>query len=165
MLRRFVKTPVGPLAITVSSEGRLVEISLRKPSRDLVETTPNDAARHCIEVTAAQLLEYFDGERKTFDLPLHPHGTEFEVRVWRRLCEIPYGFTTSYGALAKELGLMNGARAIGRANGSNPIPIVIPCHRVIGTNGTLVGFGGGLQMKRALLELEGSLCPEPLRLM
>ena len=164
MLREYVQTPVGPLAITADDVGRLVEIALRKPSRDFDnESTP--AATACLEITVLQLLEYFDGKRTTFDLPLHPSGTEFELRVWNRLLEIPYGATTSYGAIATEFGLPNGARAVGKANGNNPLPIVIPCHRVIGADGSLVGFGGGLPMKRALLTLEGALPPEPLRLL
>ena len=86
-------------------------------------------------------------------------GSSFEQQVWNRLLEIPYGDTTSYGAIAIALGLINGARAVGRANGANPIPIVIPCHRVIGSDGTLTGYGGGLPLKRVLLELEGAIGP------
>ena len=112
----------------------------------------------------AQLREYFAGSRRTFDLPLEPRGTPFERRVWSRLREIPYGATTSYGAIANEFGLVNAARAVGRANGANPIPIIIPCHRVIGADGTLTGFGGGLPLKRALLELEGAIAPPDPRL-
>jgi methylated-DNA-[protein]-cysteine S-methyltransferase len=107
-----------------------------------------------IERARAQLEEYFRGERRDFDLPLAPRGTEFQRRVWQRLREIEYGTTTTYGALAQELGNANASRAVGLANGSNPIPIVIPCHRVIGANGALTGFGGGLPIKSALLELE-----------
>jgi methylated-DNA-[protein]-cysteine S-methyltransferase len=107
-----------------------------------------------LERTKTQLAEYFRGERREFDLPLAPRGTEFQRRVWRRLGEIEYGTTTTYGALARELGNPNASRAVGLANGSNPIPIVIPCHRVIGANGALTGFGGGLPVKSALLELE-----------
>jgi len=107
-----------------------------------------------IDLTRAQLEEYFRGERRDFDLPLAPRGTEFQQRVWQRLRRIQYGTTTTYGALAGELGNPNASRAVGLANGSNPIPIVIPCHRVIGANGALTGFGGGLPIKSALLELE-----------
>ena len=107
-----------------------------------------------IELARAQLEEYFRGERRDFDLPLAPRGTEFQQRVWQRLRRIQYGTTTTYGALAGELGNPNASRAVGLANGSNPIPIVIPCHRVIGANGALTGFGGGLPIKSALLELE-----------
>jgi methylated-DNA-[protein]-cysteine S-methyltransferase len=107
-----------------------------------------------LERAKSQLGEYFRGERREFDLPLAPSGTEFQRRVWQRLLGIEYGTTTTYGALAHELGNANASRAVGLANGSNPIPIVIPCHRVIGANGALTGFGGGLPIKSALLELE-----------
>ena len=107
-----------------------------------------------LENTKRQLEEYFHGERREFDLPLAPRGTEFQQKVWRRLRDIEYGTTTTYGALAQELGNPQASRAVGLANGSNPIPIVIPCHRVIGANGALTGFGGGLPVKGALLALE-----------
>ena len=106
----------------------------------------------------AQFLEYFSGARRRFELPLAPAGTPFQLRVWRALCTIPYGETLSYGELARRLGLVGGARAVGLANGANPLPIVVPCHRVIGADGTLTGFGGGLQIKRSLLALEGAAC-------
>ena len=106
----------------------------------------------------AQLLEYFSGARRRFELPLAPRGTPFQLRVWRALCAIPYGETLSYGELARGLGLVGGARAVGWANGANPLPIVVPCHRVIGADGTLTGFGGGLHIKRSLLALEGAAC-------
>ncbi len=102
----------------------------------------------------SQLLEYLAGKRTTFDLRLAPRGTAFQQRVWRRLLKIPYGATTSYGRLAGALGSPQAARAVGAANGRNPISIVIPCHRVIGENGRLTGYGGGLAAKEALLELE-----------
>ena len=104
--------------------------------------------------TRQQLEEYFAGQRREFDLPLEPRGTEFQRRVWQRLLRIAYGDTTTYGALANDLGNPRGSRAVGLANGSNPIPIVVPCHRVIGADGSLTGFGGGLAIKSALLELE-----------
>ena len=111
-----------------------------------------------------QLREYFLGKRRVFDLPLEPAGSPFEHQVWTALLAVPYGATTSYGAIATGLGLANGARAVGRANGANPIPILIPCHRVIGSDGRLTGYGGGLPLKRALLELEGAIPPEEPRL-
>lgn len=107
-----------------------------------------------IDRAREQLEEYFAGARTEFDLPLDPRGTEFQRRVWERLRRIEYGQTTTYGALAAALGNANASRAVGLANGSNPIPIVIPCHRVVGTGGALTGFGGGLPVKRALLDLE-----------
>jgi methylated-DNA-[protein]-cysteine S-methyltransferase len=101
-----------------------------------------------------QLRAYFAGELKDFDLRLSLIGTDFQLRVWKMLQTIPYGETTSYGRLAYRLGSPNAARAVGLANGSNPIPIIVPCHRVIGSNGSLVGYGGGLPNKKALLALE-----------
>ncbi len=105
-----------------------------------------------------QLNEYFDGSRQVFDLPLAPAGTAFQLAVWRALQGIAYGRTTSYGQLARDLGSANGARAVGLANGSNPLPVIVPCHRVIGADGSLTGFGGGLEIKEALLRLEGAAC-------
>jgi methylated-DNA-[protein]-cysteine S-methyltransferase len=104
-----------------------------------------------------QLEEYFAGQRTTFDLPLAAEGSDFEHRVWDALRAIPYGATTSYGELARRLGDARNARAVGAANGKNPIPIIVPCHRVIGAKGDLTGFGGGVDRKRWLLEHEGAL--------
>lgn len=106
-----------------------------------------------------QLGEYFAGARRTFRLRLAPAGTAFQLAVWTALQSIPYGETVSYGELARRLGLTGrGARAVGLANGANPLPILVPCHRVIGADGSLTGFGGGLALKRALLSLEGAAC-------
>jgi methylated-DNA-[protein]-cysteine S-methyltransferase len=105
-----------------------------------------------------QLGEYFAGGRREFQLPLAPSGTAFQLSVWRALQAIPYGISTSYGELARGLGNANASRAVGLANGSNPIPVIIPCHRVIGADGSLTGFGGGLPIKRALLNLEKADC-------
>ncbi len=104
-----------------------------------------------------QLGEYFAGERRSFDLPLAPSGSSFQQRVWEQLRRIEYGNTISYGELACRVGDPNAARAVGLANGANPIAIIIPCHRVIGADGSLTGYGGGIERKRVLLELEGSL--------
>ena len=104
-----------------------------------------------------QLLEYLAGERRAFDLPLAPRGTGFQRRVWRALTEIPYGETRSYLQIAHTIGHPDACRAVGAANGDNPIAVIIPCHRVIGSNGALTGYGGGLPMKRFLLELEDAL--------
>ena len=101
-----------------------------------------------------QLEEYFAGERTTFDVPLAPEGAPFEREVWRALEEIPYGETVSYGEIARRVGQPTAARAVGTANGRNPIAVIVPCHRVIGANGSLTGYGGGLERKRLLLELE-----------
>jgi methylated-DNA-[protein]-cysteine S-methyltransferase len=104
-----------------------------------------------------QLEEYFAGERSTFDLKLHLEGTAFQRTVWHALTEIPYGETISYGELARRIGRPDRARAVGTANGQNPIAVIVPCHRVIGANGKLVGYGGGLDNKRRLLELESGV--------
>jgi methylated-DNA-[protein]-cysteine S-methyltransferase len=104
-----------------------------------------------------QLEEYFSGRRRHFDLPLDLHGTEFQKRCWRELLKIPYGETRSYAEIARAIGNPSAVRAVGLANGQNPIAIIVPCHRVIGSDGSLTGYGGGLDVKRRLLELEGAL--------
>ena len=104
--------------------------------------------------TKRQLTEYFAGTRREFDVPLLPQGTEFQRKVWTELQNIPYGATLSYGALAQKVGSPNASRAVGLANGRNPISIIVPCHRVVGANGKLTGYGGGLPRKAALLALE-----------
>ena len=101
-----------------------------------------------------QLAEYFAGSRQDFDLPLRPQGTAFQQTVWQALLDIPYGTTESYGELARRIGQPTASRAVGLANGRNPISIVIPCHRVVGANGSLTGYGGGIERKRTLLDLE-----------
>ncbi|MGB2671677.1 MAG: methylated-DNA--[protein]-cysteine S-methyltransferase [Candidatus Acidiferrum sp.] len=148
-----IKSPVGPLLLVGDDQGlRMVHFALgrrpKSPQRDWVEneTQFDDVKR--------QLQEYFAGERKDFDLPLVLEGTEFQLLVWRNLRKIPFGETVSYGQLARRIGSPDAARAVGLANGSNPIPIIIPCHRVIGSNGDLTGFGGGLPVKKKLLALE-----------
>lgn len=165
LYRSTLETPVGELQITVNHDGVVVEILLpnRRHAKASGEPLPPAAAR-VMQAARAQLSEYFSGERRTFDLPLQAQGSSFERQVWERLLTVPYGATTSYGAIAIDLGLTNGARAVGRANGANPIPIVIPCHRVIGSDGELTGYGGGLPLKRALLELEGAIPPAAPRL-
>ena len=110
-----------------------------------------------IEETQKQLAEYFAGTRRAFELPLDPAGTEFQQRAWRALLEIPYGETRTYAEQAQRLGIPNGARAVGSANARNPIPIVIPCHRLVGASGELTGYAGGLEVKEHLLRLEGAL--------
>jgi methylated-DNA-[protein]-cysteine S-methyltransferase len=105
-------------------------------------------------VASVQLSEYFEGKRKTFELELAPEGTDFQKAVWDELTRVPYGSTLSYGELARRIGRADAVRAVGAANGANPIPIVIPCHRVVGSNGSLTGYGGGLDRKKWLLALE-----------
>jgi methylated-DNA-[protein]-cysteine S-methyltransferase len=149
-----VASPIGRLRI-IASGGELTGIWFEH-GRDARKAHPGMVAGSSVllERVKAQLAEYFGGHRREFDLPLAPHGTEFQRRVWQRLLAIEYGTTTTYGDLAHGLGNPQASRAVGLANGSNPIPIVIPCHRVIGANGALTGFGGGLPIKSALLELE-----------
>lgn len=162
LYRGRLETAFGALHLAVDEEGVLVETWLPGRARRKESTQrPTPAAVAGLELAKKQLDEYFQRKRRTFDLPFEPHGTPFELQIWKRLCEIPYGRTVSYGTIANELGLINGARAVGRANGANPIPIVIPCHRVIGSNGELVGFGGGLPLKLALLELEEAVVVQP----
>ena len=120
----------------------------KSPGRDWTED------RAPFKEAIRQLEAYFEARLKDFDLPLVLDGTEFQLLVWRNLRKIPYGETVSYGQLARRIGSPDAARAVGLANGSNPIPIIIPCHRVIGSNGSLTGFGGGLPVKKKLLALE-----------
>lgn len=163
VFREAFVSPFGSMQIGVDGEGVLVEVWL--PNKASAIETPGKAPRDAVaglRAATMQLMEYFNRGRRDFDLALRPHGSVFEQAVWQHLREIPYGEITSYGAIATELGLVNGARAVGSANGSNPIPIVIPCHRVIGSDGRLTGYGGGLPLKRALLELEGAIAsPDP----
>jgi methylated-DNA-[protein]-cysteine S-methyltransferase len=149
-----LETPIGTLLIagdvdTIRLIGFPKNGKAQKPEPDWKQSS-----RGAVGEAMRQLKEYFAGRRSEFDLPLAPEGTEFQRNVWKRLQEIPYGETISYGELAKRIGNPNASRAVGAANGSNPIPIVIPCHRVIGANGKLTGFGGGLPTKEALLSLE-----------
>jgi len=148
-----IDSPVGPLLLAADDEGlRLISFQRGKhaerPEPDWKE------GRAPLKEAIRQLRAYFAGELEEFALPLAPQGTEFQLRVWRKLCGIPYGATISYGELARRVGNPKASRAVGLANGSNPISIVIPCHRVIGSNGKLTGYGGGLPIKEKLLALE-----------
>ncbi len=148
-----IESPLGPLLLAADEAG-LREIRFvngRHPAQP-ESFWKEDRAPH--RETIGQLQAYFAGELENFDLQLAPEGTKFQREVWRRLCEIPYGETISYGELAGRIGNPKASRAVGLANGSNPIPIVIPCHRVIGSNGKLTGYGGGLPIKEKLLALE-----------
>jgi len=149
-------SPIGRLRL-IASDAALVGIWFEH-GRDAARGDPSlaEGSSSILERTRSQLQEYFTGTRRQFELPLEPRGTEFQRRVWKQLLTIGYGETTSYGALARDLGDAQASRAVGLANGSNPIPIVIPCHRVIGADGSLTGFGGGLPIKRALLDLENA---------
>ena len=148
-------SPVGPLAL---SGDRDALTGLRFADRvSAPDDSLHDDARFAEE--RRQLGEYFAGTRTAFDFPLKLEGNAFERRVWEALQAIPYGTTTTYGELAARLGAPEAARAVGAANGRNPIAIVVPCHRVIGARGKLTGYGGGLERKRALLAHEGALLP------
>jgi methylated-DNA-[protein]-cysteine S-methyltransferase len=150
----YLDSPIGKLLIAGDND-TIRQINFAKNGKP---TKPHadwkESSRGPVAQAARQLREYFAGKRTDFDLPLAPEGTEFQRSVWRRLQEIPYGETISYGELARRVGNPKASRAVGAANGQNPIPIVIPCHRVIGANGKLTGFGGGLPTKEALLALE-----------
>lgn len=155
--------PVGELVLTASDTaltGVYFSTSRRGPppthQAGWVESNKGPAA-DILARARRQLEEYFARVRTTFDLPLEALGSAFEHRVWNALRVIPYGTTTTYGALAQRLGDKRSTRAVGLANGKNPIPIIVPCHRVVGSKGELTGFGGGLEAKRWLLEHEGAL--------
>ena len=160
-LTRF-DSPCGPLATLVDEDGAVFRIEFVR-GRALLDRLARSARlvpdEERTEPVRRQLAEYFARKREEFDLRLAPRGTPFELAVWEELRRIPYGRTRSYGELARTLGHPDAARAVGRANGANPIPIVVPCHRVIGADGSLTGFGGGLEAKRLLLELEGLRLP------
>jgi methylated-DNA-[protein]-cysteine S-methyltransferase len=149
----YLDTPIGDLLLAGDDDALCLvgfpEGSMRRePESDWIfSDKPFAAARE-------QLTAYFAGERKTFDLKLNPVGTEFQLQVLAELQKIPYGITASYGDIAKRIGRPKAVRAVGAANGRNPIPIIIPCHRVIGSTGKLTGFGGGIPTKKALLKLE-----------
>lgn len=147
MSRGTVETPVGTLTI-VAGDGGLAAVLFGGEPGAAEEPDPVIAA------TARQLEEYFGGERRAFDLPLELSGTPFQRRAWLALADVPYGTTRSYGEQARRLGAPGAARAVGAANGRNPLPIVLPCHRLVGADGTLTGYGGGLEIKRTLLDLE-----------
>lgn len=150
----YLDSPIGTLLIAGDDQAiHRIEFpangKARRPEAGWLESKRGPVAE-----AIRQLREYFARRRSEFDLPLEPQGTEFQRTVWNRLREIPYGETISYGELARRVGNPKASRAVGAANGQNPIPIVIPCHRVIGSNGKLTGFGGGLPTKEALLALE-----------
>jgi len=151
-----MSSPIGDLRIVEHHDAiSAIEFSPFAPMTDGRPRGDRDDAHPALVEAVRQLAAYFARERQDFDLPLAPVGTEFQQRVWKELVRIPYGETTSYGALAVRLGMTNAAsRAVGLANGRNPIPVVIPCHRVIGADGTLTGYAGGLGRKQTLLEIE-----------
>ena len=149
-------TPIGTLRL-VGDERHLARVDLPNAAASEPVAAWRKEQRTLPAALLAgkrQLLEYFDGTRRDFELPLAPDGTAFQRRVWEELCRIPYGETISYGGLARRIRKPTASRAVGAANGRNPLAIVVPCHRVIGADGTLTGYGGGLTVKEALLALE-----------
>jgi methylated-DNA-[protein]-cysteine S-methyltransferase len=153
MYYRRTESPVGPLLVAGDDAGLrfLLFATGRQPAEARPEWEP-DGGR--LNEPVRQLAAYFAGTLRAFSLPVAPQGTAFQRAVWERLQQIPYGETTSYGEVARGLGNAQAVRAVGMANGANPISIIIPCHRVIGSTGALVGYGGGLAIKEALLALE-----------
>lgn len=147
------ESPVGMIALA-AQDGVLVRLYL--PNTPTPRLMPHKTP--LMERAEEQLMEYFRGERKEFDLPVAPEGTPFQKRVWQALEEIPYGQVCSYGDIARRIDCPKGFRAVGMANNRNPLPILIPCHRVVGSRGQLVGYTGGLELKRQLLELEKKFC-------
>jgi methylated-DNA-[protein]-cysteine S-methyltransferase len=154
----MMKSPIGNIRVAWSSGG-LVSVSL---GTELEAHEPDPAWRLVRDLKCEatdQLRAYIDGKLKEFDLPLVLNGTPFQEKVWLALADIPYGETISYGELARRIGSPKAVRAVGAANGRNPIPIVLPCHRVIGQDGSLTGYGGGLKTKAALLDFERGVRP------
>ena len=166
-------SPVGPLFLAASAKGLVaLEFDRRLPGQQTIRPNPRDVRRDASEEKrdlvfkdsprpmrgyVSELKEYFAGKRREFSFPLDLRGTEFQIACWSALLAIPYGETRSYADIARAVGKANAFRAVGMANNRNPIAIVVPCHRVIASDGTLCGYGGGLDVKRKLLELEGAL--------
>jgi methylated-DNA-[protein]-cysteine S-methyltransferase len=169
LLYTIVESPIGPLFVAASDRGLVaLEFDKRLPGQQTIRPNPRDfraenSTVHFTESASAirsytrQLEEYFAGQRRHFDFPLDLRGTSFQLACWQALLAIPYGETRSYGDIARAVGRPQGFRAVGMANNRNPVAIVVPCHRVIASDGSLCGYGGGLEIKRKLLELEGSL--------
>ena len=163
-----IESPVGPLLCVVDKSGVLTNIEFvdRVESGGVCETLIQaeqrvKKSRRRTRAVRKQIEQYFAGKRLSFDLEVAPQGSSFQVEVWQELQEIPYGETRTYGEVAKAIGHLRADRAVGAANAANPIPIVIPCHRVIGADGSLTGFGGGLAAKKLLLLLEARYRPQP----
>ncbi|MEK6398455.1 MAG: methylated-DNA--[protein]-cysteine S-methyltransferase [Terriglobus sp.] len=157
LVKTTMDSPVGVLTLVASDAGLVAVLWPEDdPKRVRLDMPGEDETHDVLVKTVAQLQEYFAGSRTTFDLPLDMRGTEFQKQVWEQLLAIPYGKTRSYGEIATRLGKPSASRAVGAANGRNPLSIVVPCHRVIGSTGSLTGFAGGVEAKQVLLELEGA---------
>jgi methylated-DNA-[protein]-cysteine S-methyltransferase len=155
-----LKTPIGSLRLAASEEGLVAVVFPIETKRNYDDARGSVPARMHLDASMTALKEYFAGRRKDFkDLTLAPSGTDFQLGVWRALLKIPFGITRTYADIAREIGNPRGVRAVGLANGRNPIPVIVPCHRVIGSNGALTGFGGGLPTKKWLLAHEGVTTP------
>jgi len=147
---QYTKSPLGILKIE-ANDTYLVSLKFSESKTD--NKSGNEITQHAV----IQLKEYFEGKRSSFEIPLRPAGSQFEQKVWSELQRIPFGSTTTYGNIARKLGDVNSVRAVGRANGRNPIPVIIPCHRVVGSDNSLTGYSGGLERKEWLLSHEGVL--------
>lgn len=151
---RYINSPIGVLKLEATDKA-LTAIKFSDDGQNAV--TQPEPASAILEKARSQLKEFFNGRRQEFDIPLAPEGTDFEQQVWNQLKNIPFGKSITYTQLAQKLGDSNKVRAVGRANGQNPLPIIIPCHRVIGANNKLTGYAGGVERKRWLLQHEGVL--------
>jgi len=158
MIYTKIDSPIGPLLLTGDGQA-LQGLSMQGGRRPVAIGSGWQQEDDAFEAVRAQLRQYFSGRRHAFELDLAAAGSPFELAVWAALRQIPYGTTTSYGALAQRIGHPSAARAVGLANGRNPIAVIVPCHRVIGADGSLTGFGGGLERKRFLLDLESGVLP------
>lgn len=151
-MKQYFNSPLGYLELTATGEYlRQIRFLEGEPEQ------PLQKENEILNQAKAELSEYFEGERTAFSVPFEAKGTDFQQSVWKELLNIPYGQTITYGELAQKLGAPNKVRAIGNANGSNPIPLIIPCHRVIGVDNKLVGYAGGIHRKQFLLKLEGAI--------
>jgi methylated-DNA-[protein]-cysteine S-methyltransferase len=158
-----IESRFGKFAAWVDGKGRLVRFNLRAKGAEHIDPFA-ERSEKALKGVQKQVAQYDAGKRQDFDFELEMEGPDFHQKVWAALIKIPFGTTTSYGAIAKKVGYPAAARAVGVANGANPIALVVPCHRVIGSNGTLTGYGGGLPLKRALLEHEARVAGYPVDL-
>ncbi len=152
-----IDSPLGPLTLAATAQGLAAALFDAQSHHPGELTAPIDAQHPHLALAARELGEYFAGKRRHFTVALDPQGTAFRQRVWRALLDIPAGSLSSYGAIARQLGQPAACRAVGAAVGRNPVSIIVPCHRVVGQDGSLTGYAGGLHRKQALLQLEGAL--------
>jgi methylated-DNA-[protein]-cysteine S-methyltransferase len=152
---KILKTPIGELTL-ISEDEKISELYFKGQIKAGILENASNKKSPVLEEASKQIKDYFDGKLTKFNVPLKPSGTDFQLQVWKVLSKIPYGKTISYGEQATMLGDSKKARAVGGANGKNPIPLIVPCHRVIGKSGALTGFGGGLKIKEYLLDFESA---------